>query len=98
MERNNVMLVENCRTVVICVKKRLAWVLLTAILWAAVCPAPAAAEALLLLEEEAAVQIIRKVAALPAGTQGVTFRATVVWAGDDVIVQDSSGSLRLVSS
>lgn len=79
-------------------RKRLAWVLLSAILWTAVCPAPAAAEALLLLEEEAAVQIIRKVAALPAGTQGVTFRATVVWAGDDVIVQDSSGSLRLVSS
>lgn len=92
------MLVENCRTVVICVKKRLAWVLLSAILWAAACLPPAAAEELLLLEEETTVQTIGNVTALPAGMQGVTFRGTVVWTGDDVIVQDDSGSLRLVSS
>lgn len=79
-------------------KKRLVWVLLTAILWATVCLTPAAAEELLLLEEETTVQAIGKVTALPSGTQGVAFRGTVVWAGDDVIVQDSSGSLRLISS
>ena len=79
-------------------RKRLAWMLLTAILWAAVCPAPAAAEELLLPEEETTVQAIGNVTALPAGTQGVSFRGTVVWAVEDVIVQDSSGSLRLLSS
>ena len=72
--------------------------LLSAILLTAVCLTPAAAEELLLLEEETTVQAIGRVTALPAGTQGVAFRGTVVWAGDDVIVQDSSGSLRLVSS
>lgn len=98
IDGKNVMLVENCRTVVICVGKRLAWILLSTILWAAVCLTPAAAEELLLLEEESTVQTIWNVTALPVGMQGVTFRGTVVWAGDDVIVQDSSGSLRLLSS
>lgn len=79
-------------------RKRLAWILLSAIIWAAVCPAPAAAEELLQMEEAVTVQTIRKVMALPAGTQGVSFRGTVVWAADDVVVQDSSGSLRLFSS
>ena len=79
-------------------RKRLAWIFLSTILWTAVYPAPAAAEELLLLEEETTVQTIGNVMALPVGTQGVAFRGTVVWAGDDMIVQDSSGSLRLLSS
>ena len=79
------------------VKKRLARILLSAILWAAVYPTPAAAEEPLPMEETT-VQTIRMVVALPAGTQGVSFRGTVVWAADDVLVQDDSGSLRLLSS
>lgn len=92
------MLVENCRTVVICVRKRLVLFFLLVTLCTAVCLTPATAEELLLPEERSTVQTIRKVTALPAGTQGVNFRGTVVWAAEDVIVQDSSGSLRLLSS
>lgn len=83
-------------------RKRLAWVLLAVILLAVIDPSPAAAED----EKEPAAQLavettlltIRRVTALPAGAQGVTFRGTVIWAEEDVLVQDSSGSLRLLSS
>lgn len=101
------MLVEKCRMVVICVKKRLACFLLSAILWIAVYPAQAAAEALLLPEEgdipmllleEITVLTIPEVMEFPADTPGVTFRGTVVWAEEAVIVQDAGGSLRMLTS
>ena len=83
-------------------RKRLAWVLFAVILLAVIDPSPAAAEdekePAAQLAEETTLLTIRRVTALPAGAQGVTFRGTVIWTEGDVLVQDSSGSLRLFSS
>lgn len=105
----NVMLVEKCRLVVMDVKKRLAGFLIAALICAALWAVPAEAEELLLPEglldgapelllEQGVITVltIPEVKALPPGTPGVSFRATVVWSGEDAfIVQDAGGSLWL---
>ncbi|MDO5546585.1 MAG: CehA/McbA family metallohydrolase [Eubacteriales bacterium] len=87
--------------------KQISGFLLTAFLCIALCPVPAAAEGLLLLEEadtpvllpeegQTTVLTIREVKALPADTPGVTFRGTVVWTeGETAIVQNGNDSLWL---
>lgn len=93
------MLVEKCRKKVGCVKTRMVCLLLAVLLSVTAVPTPALAEEVLLLEETAALPTISEVRALPPDTPEVTLRGTVVWAkGEDAIVQDGGGSLRLWSS